>query len=366
LNAAQFERVKRAAEFIAQSWSGTSPITSIRITGYIDANEQPDLGQRRTGAVRDALLRAIDSVRPGLATRLQWILEDHGFSPVAKVEIYLWHGPTPPPVPPLVRVPSPAETLKTAGETATRLLSQKKRQPILFEASLTENLRRKGAGQASMLGQHSPKQLPDWMRLYLKNVDENYRINIALFFILRFHPTPYSVRTLESLANRIAFERGTPPFWWGELRSELNRIRVRRQLEDQDFSRLLAEHLQLFQDVDKSFKTVKREDLKPFLIEVLLASGRVGKDVPGSDPKNWAGPYLHTGGPSWNLGKRLVKEKLPQALSQRVAESPWYVQEVINARLANSLWVMANQFQHENPAFRKELETKENARAKRP
>src|SRR5262245_34416502 len=109
LNPAQFERVKRVAEFIAQSWSGTSPITSIRITGYVDVNEQSDLGQRRAGAVRDALLRALDSARPGLATRLQWILEDRGFSPVAKVEIYLWHGPTPPPVPPLVRVPSPAE-----------------------------------------------------------------------------------------------------------------------------------------------------------------------------------------------------------------------------------------------------------------
>ena len=112
LNVAQFERVKRAAEFVAQSWGGTSPITSIRITGYIDANEQSDLGQRRAEAVRDALLRAIDSARPGLATRLQWILEDRGFSPVAKVEIYLWHGPTPPPVPPLVRVPSPAEAAR--------------------------------------------------------------------------------------------------------------------------------------------------------------------------------------------------------------------------------------------------------------
>jgi hypothetical protein len=98
LNAAQLERVKRAAEFIAQSWRSTSPITSIRITGYIDANEgQSDLGQRRAVTVRDALLRALGSARPGLATRLRWIVEDRGFSPVAKVEIYLWHGPTPPP-----------------------------------------------------------------------------------------------------------------------------------------------------------------------------------------------------------------------------------------------------------------------------
>jgi hypothetical protein len=113
LSAAQLGRVKRAAEFIAQSWRGTSPITSIRVTGYIDANEaESDLGQRRAAAVRDALLRALGSARPGLATRLRWIVEDRGFSSVAKVEIYLWHGPTPPPVPPLVRVPSPAEAAR--------------------------------------------------------------------------------------------------------------------------------------------------------------------------------------------------------------------------------------------------------------
>jgi outer membrane protein OmpA-like peptidoglycan-associated protein len=116
LSAAQLERVNRVAEFVAQSWNGTSPITSIRFTGYIDADEwQSDLGQRRAVAVRDALLRALGSARPGLATRLQWILEDRGFSPVAKVEIYLWHGPTPPPVPPLVRLPSPAEAARTVA-----------------------------------------------------------------------------------------------------------------------------------------------------------------------------------------------------------------------------------------------------------
>jgi hypothetical protein len=115
LNAAQLESVQRAAEFIAQSWRDTSPIMSVRITGYIDANEwQSDLGQRRAAAVRDALLRALGSARPGLATRLRWILEDRGFSPVAKVEIYLWHGPTPPPAPPLVRIPSPAEVARKA------------------------------------------------------------------------------------------------------------------------------------------------------------------------------------------------------------------------------------------------------------
>ena len=48
LSAAQLDRVNRVAQFVAQSWRGTAPITSIRITGYIDANEwQSDLGQRR-------------------------------------------------------------------------------------------------------------------------------------------------------------------------------------------------------------------------------------------------------------------------------------------------------------------------------
>lgn len=34
---------------------------------------------------------------------------------------------------------------------------------------------------------------------------------------------------------------------------------------------------------------------------------------------------------SWNLGKRFVKEKSLLELSKRVTDSPWYVEEVINA-----------------------------------
>ncbi len=115
LNAAQIDRVNRTAEFIARSWTGTSPITSIRVTGYIDRDEgQSDLGQQRAVAVRDALVVALGRQQPGLATRLRWITEDRGLSTAAKVEIYLWAGPTPPPVPPLVRIPSPAEVARTA------------------------------------------------------------------------------------------------------------------------------------------------------------------------------------------------------------------------------------------------------------
>jgi hypothetical protein len=113
LGAAQLPPVQRAAEFIARSWTGAAPVTSVRLTGYIDASEsQTDLGQQRATAVRDALLHALGLLQPGLATRLRWIIEDRGLSDAAKVEIYLWVGPTPMPVPPLVRVPSPAEAAR--------------------------------------------------------------------------------------------------------------------------------------------------------------------------------------------------------------------------------------------------------------
>ena len=83
-------------------------------------NRSPDLGQQRAVAVRDALVQALGSIRPGLATRLRWITEDRGLSAVSKVEIYLWAGPTPPPVPPLVRIPSPAEVARGAQPTMLR------------------------------------------------------------------------------------------------------------------------------------------------------------------------------------------------------------------------------------------------------
>jgi len=113
LNAAQIARLNRTAEFIARSWAGTTPITSVRVTGYINANEwQSGLGERRAAAVRDALASAIGRLRPGLPTRLRWITEDRGLSSFAKVDVYLWAGPTEPPVPPLIRIPSPAETAR--------------------------------------------------------------------------------------------------------------------------------------------------------------------------------------------------------------------------------------------------------------
>jgi hypothetical protein len=113
LNAAQIASLNRTADFIARSWTGTAPITSVRVTGYINPNEwQSGLGERRATAVRDALVTALGRLRPGLATRIRWITEDRGFSSFAKVDIFLWAGPTQPPVPPLIRIPSPAEAAR--------------------------------------------------------------------------------------------------------------------------------------------------------------------------------------------------------------------------------------------------------------
>jgi hypothetical protein len=126
LRASQLESIRRAAEFISHSWMGGAPVTSVRLTGYIDAREsQPDLGQSRAVAVRDALLGALNTVRPGLATRLRWIIEDRGVSDAAKVEIYLWVGPTPMPVPALVRVPSPAEAARRIAPTEPETAAQR-------------------------------------------------------------------------------------------------------------------------------------------------------------------------------------------------------------------------------------------------
>ena len=119
LTSPQLERVNRIAEFIGRSWTTTSPVTSIRVTGYINADEyESGLGERRAIAVRDALISALNRQRPGLVTRINWTTEDRGYAPsqspsASKVEIYLWIGPTPPPVPPLRRLPSPAEAART-------------------------------------------------------------------------------------------------------------------------------------------------------------------------------------------------------------------------------------------------------------
>ena len=113
LSAVQRERVNRVAQFIASTWPGNAAISSVRLTGYINNEEwQAGLGERRAIAVRDALLSALNQTRPGLATQLRWITEDRGMGSEAKVNIYLWAGPTPPPVPPLLRLPSPAEAAR--------------------------------------------------------------------------------------------------------------------------------------------------------------------------------------------------------------------------------------------------------------
>jgi hypothetical protein len=108
------DRIGRVARFIIDSWRGVNAIASVRITGYVNADEaQPDLGQRRADGVLRALLDAIGASNPTLLRRIQFRTEDRGFSPPARVEIYVWAGPSPaPPPPPLVRVPSPAEVAR--------------------------------------------------------------------------------------------------------------------------------------------------------------------------------------------------------------------------------------------------------------
>jgi hypothetical protein len=124
LTGTQLTRVQSVADFITNSWRGTSAITSIRITGHINAREaDATLGKKRADAVVGALLRAFAGTSETLASRLFWIVEDRGFADAAKVEIFLWAGPTAPPVPPLVRIPSPAET--TAGRTRPETLDEK-------------------------------------------------------------------------------------------------------------------------------------------------------------------------------------------------------------------------------------------------
>ena len=107
LSGPQLDRVRRVADFVLNSWRGLGAITQIRIAGYVDIREsQPDLAQLRANAVRDALVEALHQQSPGLATRIFWMTEDRGVSQYAKVEIYVWAGPTPMPVPPLNRLPS--------------------------------------------------------------------------------------------------------------------------------------------------------------------------------------------------------------------------------------------------------------------
>jgi hypothetical protein len=115
LTAAHLARIDGVGQFIVRSWSTANPIISVRLAGYIDANEwQGDLGRRRAEAVQAALLDVVRRVQPELLARVRFEVEDRGFSPPARVELYLWAGPTPPPpAPPLVRVPSPAEAART-------------------------------------------------------------------------------------------------------------------------------------------------------------------------------------------------------------------------------------------------------------
>jgi hypothetical protein len=132
LNQAQLQRVNSTARFIANTWPSAAAVTSIRLTGYIISQEfQAGLGERRALAVRDALVRELERLSPGLPTRIRWIIEDRGLATTAKVEIYLWSGPTPPPIPPLIRVPSPAESARRMVPPARPETPEERLQRIL-------------------------------------------------------------------------------------------------------------------------------------------------------------------------------------------------------------------------------------------
>jgi hypothetical protein len=113
LSGPQLDKIKRVAAFIANSWSGPAGIFQVRVTGYIDpAESKPDLGQQRADTVAQALMTALHDAGADLSQRIQWTTEDRGAADFAKVEIYIWAGPTQMPVPKLVRIPSPAEAAR--------------------------------------------------------------------------------------------------------------------------------------------------------------------------------------------------------------------------------------------------------------
>jgi hypothetical protein len=119
LSGAQLATLAGVASFIARSWQGTAPITSVRLAGFIDGREaNATIGNRRARAVRDALVGALARSNPGLSARIRWLTEDRGLAPAASVEVYLWAGPTAPPVPPPARVPSPAEVAQRIEPSA--------------------------------------------------------------------------------------------------------------------------------------------------------------------------------------------------------------------------------------------------------
>src|SRR5262245_12277173 len=106
LTAAQLARVQSTAQRIAATWQTTSPVTSLRFSGFMLNSETVSrLDAMRGIAVREALVTALRAIDPNLPGRIRWEPDEPrgvtGYAP--RVEIFAWMGLTPPPA----RTPQP-------------------------------------------------------------------------------------------------------------------------------------------------------------------------------------------------------------------------------------------------------------------
>ncbi len=129
----QRTRVQSLAQRIVASWRTTSPVTRIRLVGYVHNSETtPNLDQRRVEAVQSALVSAISALNPGLVSRIQFE-PGHPAGVTAqnpRVEIFAWMGlgtPSFPPLPPRIPPPSEAarEYLQRRGEFGPETIEQR-------------------------------------------------------------------------------------------------------------------------------------------------------------------------------------------------------------------------------------------------
>jgi hypothetical protein len=213
-----------------------------------------------------------------------------------------------------------------------------------------------------LLGQPSPKpassQLPDWARIYLKSVRRDSakdpRIYEPLFETITFHPVPFASsaplgKTFEKLAVLLPSDALTM------FMKELKRIRDARLFQYKRYSERHEKRRKLWQNVLISFTNFQpKKDLEPILIEALL--------TPPSEP----GSALRTGGRFWRLGKRFVQAKLPKELSTQVTKSEWYMQDALYVQLGLDLRSMASKAHEQDANFKRKVEMKRKARAKRP
>lgn len=218
-----------------------------------------------------------------------------------------------------------------------------------------------------LLGQPSRKpaasDLPDWARIYLKEVRrmslKNLAPYVALFETITFHPYPLiSNQELGKVFDKL-FSTNTnaniDPV--SMFLSELERIRDARLFQYPSFSKLHENHRKLWQDVLISFTQFKPKELESMLIEWILRP-------PDSFPPGGGAQFR--GSPLWKLGKRFVQDKLFKELSTRVTKSAWYMQDAIFIQLALDLQRMADAHHNQDANFKKKVDLERKVRAKRP